>query len=236
MVSMSNDVLGEVEKFVMDYMKQYKDSSHDGLHVKRVRGTAIRLAKEEMLRQPDKVIDLEMVQLGAMLHDVGDFKYATEGEDSKEIIKNLLISNTYPVEKISGVLEIIDNVSYRHELAHGCSREKIRYWNEFCVVQDADRLDAIGAIGVARCFAYTGRKNVVFYVPDQKPAHHMTAEEYNEQTKNNAGSARAHFEEKLLKLVDLMKTESGREEAARRQTFMKSFLENFDQDCGLQFS
>lgn len=223
------NVITAVEVFVQEYMKQYKDSSHDWLHVNRVRCLAVKLAKMD----PSKTFDLEMVQLAALLHDVGDFKFIEHGETGHQVITRILSGENYPAEKIAGILEIVDSVSYRHELEHGCSPDRIQHWNEFTVVQDADRLDAIGAVGVARCFAYNGRKNLPFYIPGEKPVVDMTADLYNAQTKKNGGSARFHFDEKLLKLKDMMKSVGGRAEAERRQNFMHNFLENFDQDCDL---
>jgi len=215
-----------VEVFVEEYMQKYKDCSHDWLHVERVRNMALKLASGE------PGLDTEIIQLGALLHDVGDFKFIKNGDTTASTITNLLILNGYPQNKIDAVLQIVDNISYRHELEHGCSPDRIICWKEFCCIQDADRLDAIGAIGVARCLAYSGKRNIPLCIPGHKASSEMTAEEYNEQTKNGGGSARCHFEEKLLKLKDLMKSEAGKKEAVRRHEFMLSFMKNFDQDCG----
>ncbi len=233
---MESSVINAVEDFVKEYMSHYKDSSHDWLHVNRVRKLALKLAEKEMSRNPSLHFDLEMVQLGAMLHDVGDFKYATNDTDNKQIITQLLTKLDYPSDKIKEVIEIVEYISYRHELEFGCSPSQISRWNEFTVVQDADRLDAIGAIGIARCFAYNGRKNLPFYVEGERPNSQITAEEYNAQTAANKGSARFHFDEKLLKLKDIMKSEAGKVEAIRRHSAMVQFLANFDEDCGLSFS
>lgn len=223
-------VIEATEAFIKEYMAQYKDSSHDWLHVNRVRNIAVKLASMD----PEQTFDLEIVQLAALLHDVGDIKHNTDGEAVPRVIASLLAGQGYPADKIDRVIEIVDHVSYRHELEYGCSPDKIKAWNEFTVVQDADRLDAIGAVGVARCFAYNGRKNLPFYIPGEKPIFDMSADDYNAQTKKNGGSARFHFDEKLLKLKELMKSKGGKAEAERRHAFMLSFLEHFDQDCGLE--
>ena len=217
-----------IKEQVEAYMAQYQDCSHDWLHVDRVRHLALKLAAEE-----DPSMDMEMVELAAMLHDIGDFKYAKEGETGEQIIRSLLQSNGCPAERIEGVLEVVANVSFRHELEHGCSPDRIKNWAEFSVVQDADRLDAIGAVGVARTFAYSGRRNSPFYIPGAKHIEDLTAEAYNEQTKKNAGSCRFHFDEKLLKLKEMMKSKAGKREAEARQVFMQSFLKQFDLECGL---
>lgn len=226
---MKCDVAKAIEEQVHSYMSQYQDCSHDWLHVDRVRKLALKLAAEE-----DPSMDMEMVELAAMLHDIGDFKYVKEGETGKQIIPNLLESNGCPQDRIEGVLEIVANVSFRHELEHGCYPDRIKHWAEFSVVQDADRLDAIGAVGVARTFAYSGRRNTPFYNPGEKHIENLTAEAYNEQTKKNAGSCRFHFDEKLLKLKEMMKSKAGKKEAEARQEFMQNFLKQFDLECGLQ--
>jgi uncharacterized protein len=220
-----------IEEFVKNYMAQYQDCSHDWAHVDRVRRTALKLACEESQIDESKKFDLELLELAALLHDVGDFKYCKNGETPESVIRGVLNILNLDEQKINGVLEIVANVSYRHELEHGCTPELVKHWNELSVVQDADRLDAIGAIGVARCLAFSGKRNTVFYHPNEKPNVDMNAEFYNEQTKNNSGSARSHFYEKLLKLEGMMKSKAGKKEAQRRQAFMLSFLREFEQDC-----
>lgn len=226
-------LIAAVAEFVRVYMEQYQDCSHDWLHVERVCRLALRLAELEGAMHPEYEFDREVVQLGAMLHDVGDFKYVKDGKTGPQIIEELLGSHGCPRDRIAGVLEIVAHVSYRHELEHGCPADRIRFWREFTVVQDADRLDAIGAIGVARCLAYSGRKNTPFYIPSLASMHGMTADDYNRQTRANSGSARAHFDEKLVKLKGLLKSEAGRGEAERRHEFMCLWMQQFDLDCGL---
>ncbi len=101
------------------------------------------------------------------------------------------------------------------------------------IVRDADRLDAIGAVGIARCFAFSGVKYRPFFVEEVKPIHEMTAEEYNKQTVLNQSTAINHFHEKLLLIKDKMQTETGRRMAEQRTEYMSSYLKQFDDELNL---
>eukprot|EP00245_Coleochaete_scutata_P007792 TRINITY_DN23562_c0_g1_i1.p1 TRINITY_DN23562_c0_g1~~TRINITY_DN23562_c0_g1_i1.p1 ORF type:complete len:277 (+),score=65.39 TRINITY_DN23562_c0_g1_i1:64-894(+) len=207
----------EAEVFVKKSMASY-DSSHDWWHVERVRKTAIALAREEGLSPTS----IEIVELAAILHDVEDHKYVSCGAVQKGAVSAFLQQQGCGDELCQMVTNIIDRMGFKEELG-GAMKQDI--FPELAVVQDADRLDAIGAIGVARCLTFGGSRNRVLYDPDVPPRTELTKEQYAK------GSERSttinHFYEKLLKLKGLMKTEAGRRRADARHKFMEDFLEQF---------
>jgi uncharacterized protein len=187
-------------------------SGHDWWHIYRVWNTALRIGKEEN-------VDLVVVQLAALLHDIGDWKFH-DGDDSvgPRMARTWLERLNVPEATISHVCEIISDLSFKG--ARQASRMKSP---EGSVVQDADRLDAIGAIGIARAFAYGGFKGREMYHPDIRPEYHESFEQY----KRSAGPTINHFYEKLLLLKDLMNTATGRQIAQERHTFMEEYLQKF---------
>ncbi|MFM7018484.1 HD domain-containing protein [Flavobacterium sp.] len=191
---------------------QNAEAGHDWYHVERVYKNAIVIATEE-------ACDLEIVKLGALLHDIADSKFHNGDETiGPRIAKEFLENQNVASETISHVVNIIENISFK-----GGNFEKKFTSKELDVVQDADRLDAIGAIGIARTFNYGGFKNRPLYLPHIAPNLHMTKEEY----KNNEAPTLNHFYEKLLLLKDKMNTETGKKIAAQRHLFMESFLAQF---------
>lgn len=194
------------------------DASHDASHVWRVRDLALSLAREEGLASnPDS---MEIVELAALLHDIGDYKYLRDPSEEK-IVENFLEDEGLEESKKMRILNIIKKMGFKDEIAGLANAE---FSPEFGVVQDADRLDAIGAIGIARCFTFGGSRNRVLHDPAIKPRSDVSKEQYmkkEEQTTVN------HFHEKLLKLKDLMKTEAGRRRAEKRHKFMEEFLMEF---------
>eukprot|EP00249_Psilotum_nudum_P011836 c23412_g1_i1 orf=717-1439(-) len=215
------EVVAHAEQLVQTIMGQW-DSSHDAFHAFRVRDVALSLAAEEGL-PPDR---LEIVELAALLHDIDDHKYAKSGKRKEdETAHGFLTSQGVAKEKIEDVMSIIKNMGFKEEL-DGTLDHQGRL--EFGIVQDADRLDAIGAIGIARCFTFGGSRNQVLYDPQILPRINMTKEEYmkhdGKQTTLN------HFHEKLLKLKDLMKTKAGHKRAVIRDKFMEDFLAEFHKE------
>ncbi|KAL9423293.1 hypothetical protein AB3S75_035394 [Citrus x aurantiifolia] len=207
----------KAEKLVERSMKG-NDASHDASHVWRVRDLALSLAREEGLASnPDS---MEIVELAALLHDIGDYKYLRDPSEEK-IVENFLEDEGLEESKKMRILNIIKKMGFKDEIA---GRANAEFSPEFGVVQDADRLDAIGAIGIARCFTFGGSRNRVLHDPAIKPRSDVSKEQYmkkGEQTTVN------HFHEKLLKLKDLMKTEAGRRRAEKRHKFMEEFLMEF---------
>jgi uncharacterized protein len=188
------------------------EGGHDWFHIERVYKNALLIAEGE-------ICDLNVVKLGALLHDIADSKFH-QGDESigpkmaLEFLENL---NVDP-ETIQHVINIIENISFK-----GGNTEKTFSSIELNIVQDADRLDAIGAIGIARAFNYGGFKNRSLYNPNIAPKLRMSKEEY----KNNEAPTLNHFYEKLLLLKDKMNTETGKKIAQERHRYMEGFLSQF---------
>ena len=154
-----------------------------------------------------------------MLHDIADSKFHNGDETiGPKVAREFLESQKASEEVISHVVNIIENISFK-----GGNFEKKFTSKELEIVQDADRLDALGAIGIARTFNYGGFKNRPLYLPDTAPNLHMTKEEY----KNSEAPTLNHFYEKLLLLKDKMNTETGKKIALERHKFMENFLSQF---------
>jgi uncharacterized protein len=187
-------------------------TGHDFWHVDRVRQTALRLAREEGA-------DPLIVELAALLHDIADHKFHGGDETvGPRVASDFLERQGAPAELTAHVCEIIATLSYKGARVATPMRTA-----EGMCVQDADRLDAIGAIGIARCFAYGGSKGRPIYDPHEKPVMHGTFDEY----KSNNASALTHFHEKLLLLKDRMNTATGKRIAADRHAFMEEYLRRF---------
>ncbi len=174
--------------------------------------TAVRIAKKEGA-------DLFVVQLAALLHDIADWKFndgdVSIGEkEARKLLEKLCVEE----HAISHVCEIIKNVSFK-----GAGVKAKMGTKEGMIVQDADRLDALGAIGIARCFATGARLGREIFNPEIKPKIHKTFEEYRKAESPSIN----HFYEKLLLLKDLMNTETGKKIAEERHRFMEQFLETF---------
>jgi uncharacterized protein len=185
---------------------------------------ALKLAKME------GNVDTELVQLGALLHDIADWKYSGSEDEGPRRAREWLVSQNYDSEKTQKVIDIIEGIGFKSEL--GLTREqaiaKAERLPELAVVQDADRLDAIGAIGIARTFTFGGTRNTPLHdptvaLPDPQL---LTKEAYMNRSKSG-GSTIQHFYDKLLHLKDMMKTTSGKKLAADRHKYMEVFLEQF---------
>ena len=188
------------------------EGGHDWFHIERVFKNAVLIAKNEDC-------DVTVVKLGALLHDIADSKFH-EGDESvgPKIARDFLESENVDEEIITHVVHIIKNISYK-----GGNFEKKFSSLELDVVQDADRLDAIGAIGIARAFNYGGFKNRALYDPKIAPNSRMSKEEY----KKNDAPTLNHFYEKLLLLKDKMNTDTGKQIAKERHRYMEGFLAQF---------
>ncbi|MBP7182421.1 MAG: HD domain-containing protein [Flavobacterium sp.] len=188
------------------------EGGHDWFHIERVFKNAVLIAKNEDC-------NVIVVKLGALLHDIADSKFH-EGDESvgPKIARDFLESENVDEEIITHVVHIIKNISYK-----GGNFEKKFSSLELDVVQDADRLDAIGAIGIARAFNYGGFKNRALYDPKIAPNSRMSKEEY----KKNDAPTLNHFYEKLLLLKDKMNTDTGKKIAKERHRYMEGFLAQF---------
>ncbi|WP_299188789.1 HD domain-containing protein [uncultured Aquimarina sp.] len=188
------------------------EGGHDWFHIERVFKTSKTIARSEK-------VDVFIVSLGALLHDIADSKFHNGDETiGPKIARNFLESLQLEKDIVNHVVLIIENISFKG----GNTKQKFTS-PELNVIQDADRLDAIGAIGIARCFNYGGFKNRTLYDPEIVPNLNMTKEEYKSSTAPTIN----HFYEKLLLLKDRMNTKTGREMAEKRHLFMESFLEEF---------
>lgn len=188
------------------------EGGHDWWHTYRVWKTALKIAETEPA-------DLLVVGLGALLHDIADVKFTNGDEEAGPgLAAEFLTATGVGQQTIEHVINIIRNISYKggNELQEFRSRE-------LDIVQDADRLDALGAIGIARTFNYGGFRNREIYNPEIKPDLNMNKQAYY---KSSAPSIN-HFYEKLLLLKDRMNTETGRKMAERRHDFMVRFLDEF---------
>jgi|SRR5690554_2873269 len=190
----------------------HAEGGHDWFHIERVYKNALLISKKED-------VDLTVVSLGALLHDIADYKFH-DGDETvgPEKARNFLLDQKLSKEKIDHVARIIENVSFK-----GGNTELRFHSIELDVIQDADRLDAMGAIGIARTFNYGGFKGRKLYDPNIEPDLNMTPEEY----KNSIAPTINHFYEKLLLLKDRMNTETGRKLAEARHNFMERFLQQF---------
>lgn len=189
------------------------EAGHDWFHIERVYNNATRINAAE------KGDDL-IVTLAALLHDIADAKFNNGDEEiGPRIAGDFLRSLDLDPGIIDHVQQIIRNLSFKASLGTITFQSK-----ELDIVQDADRLDAIGAIGIARAFTYGGYKNRVLYDPEIRPNLNMTKEEY----KNTKGPTINHFYEKLLLLKDLMKTAEGKSMAMQRHEFMLAYLKQFN--------
>jgi uncharacterized protein len=197
--------------FVKEKLKT-AEAGHDWFHIDRVYQTALKINEEEGG-------DLLVISLSALLHDIADSKFNNGDEElGPRIATAFLESIAIDSDVIYHVQQIIKNMSFKASFGQIDFSSK-----ELNVVQDADRLDAMGAIGIARAFTYGGFKNRVMYDPEILPAYNQTKEEYKSSTAPTIN----HFYEKLLLLKDLMKTEAGLKIAQKRHDFMIEYLEHF---------
>lgn len=209
---MSNqDLINKTILFVREKLTN-AEGGHDWFHIQRVYKNALLIANGE-------TCDETVVKLGALLHDIADSKFH-DGDETvgPKVAREFLESEGVSEETISHVIQIIDNISFK-----GGKTEKVFSSIELDIVQDADRLDAIGAIGIARAFNYGGFKNRAMYDPKIAPNLHMSKEEY----KKSQAPTINHFYEKLLLLKDKMNTETGRQIAGQRHQYMQEFLAQF---------
>lgn len=188
------------------------EGGHDWFHIERVYKNSLLIANDEKC-------ELLVVQLGALLHDIADSKFHNGDETiGPKLAQTFLENENVAQETIFHVIKIIENISFK-----GGNTDKNFISIELDIVQDADRLDAIGAIGIARTFNYGGFKNRTLYDPKIAPLTNMSKEVY----KNNSSPTINHFYEKLLLLKDKMNTETGKKIAAKRHQFMERFLSQF---------
>lgn len=203
------DIIKEALRYVEAFFRQ-EFSGHDYFHTLRVFKMATHIALEEQA-------DLEIVQLAALLHDVDDRKLSPETTAQKNNARNFLKEHQVDDATVSRILDIIDQISYAGK------DSVVPSTLEGKCVQDADRLDAIGAIGIARAFAYGGHHNRLMYHPEIPPNMDMGKEEYY----NHQSTTINHFYEKLFLLTDMMNTPAAKKIAVARQAYMKEYIAEF---------
>ena len=196
---------------IVEHQFSEESTGHDWHHIERVTKLALRIGEKEGA-------NLTVIELAGLLHDISDHKF-NGGDFNKGGHVAALILQEIDVESviIDQVIHIVNNISYK-----GAHVVNTMQSLEGKIVQDADRLDAIGAIGIARTFAYGGHKGHPIYKPSIPPTLHSSPEEYQKTTHTIN-----HFHEKLLLLKDRMNTETGRKIAETRHQFMEEFLNQF---------
>ncbi|MBD3672859.1 MAG: HD domain-containing protein [Planctomycetaceae bacterium] len=205
-------VISEIEAKVKRHMED-DSTGHDWWHIDRVRRNALTICRQEHG-------DAARVEMIALLHDVDDWKLKAESQ-SESLARHWLTAAGVSSEEAGTLCEIIERISFK---GHGVADEMP--FLDGKIVQDADRLDAIGAIGIARCFAYGGAKGRAIYDPEDAPELHQSFEDY----KTKSGPSINHFHEKLLHLKDRMHTPTARKMAAERHDFLEQFLDQFQKE------
>ncbi len=208
----NNQIIEATKTFVKTTLKD-AEGGHDWFHTERVYNNALLISKGE-------TVDELVIALGALLHDIADSKF-NDGDDTvgPKIAGEFLLKQNVSTKVINHVIKIIENVSFSSNIDNASEFKS----KELEVIQDADRLDALGAIGIARTFNYGGFKNRALYNPDIKPNLNLTKDEYKKSTAPTIN----HFYEKLLLLKDKMNTKTGRKIAEERHNYMVDFLKQF---------
>lgn len=205
-------LLEETIRFAKEKLEQF-DAGHDWTHTSRVLSLARRI------RELEGAGDKEVIEFAAVLHDIADTKFHQGSEeDGGNMASDFLVEKGFEPRRAEEVRYIINHLSFKKHF------EKERAKSvEFQIVQDADRLDAMGAIGIARAFNYGGYKNRKMYDPEIPPENYESAEAY----KSSDAPTLNHFYEKLFKLRDLMNTASGKKLARERHDYMVLFVDRF---------
>lgn len=207
----SEEIIQNTIRFVKNELKN-AEGGHDWFHIERVYKNALLISDGEN-------VDKTIVSLAALLHDIADSKFHKGDETvGPKKARQFLTTQQLSEEKMEHIVKIIENISFK-----GGNNKQQFHSKELDIVQDADRLDALGAIGIARTFNYGGFKNRKLYDPEIVPNLKMTPSEY----KASDAPTINHFYEKLLLLKDRMNTETGRQIAAERHRFMEVFLQQF---------
>ena len=209
-----NEALLNTRNFVKEF-HTHDTTGHDWWHVNRVTHLALQIARRENA-------DLFLVEMAALLHDIDDWKLGNQGPSKT---KAFLDSTQLPASVVDAILSIIAEVSFK-----GAGVETPTRTVESSCVQDADRLDAMGAIGIARAFTYGGSKNRSLYEPSMEPVMHGSFQEYQTSQSHTIN----HFYEKLLLLKDRINTSTGKAMAEERHRFMEQYLDQFFREWNLE--
>lgn len=207
---MNGEIIEKTEAFVKCELRS-DPTGHDWFHIERVRRCALSICEQEQLG------NRFIIELAALLHDIPDEKLNESAEQGQNKLENFLQTlNIQASEKIH-IRQIINTISFKGGQNSNLTSIEAK------IVQDADRLDAIGAVGIARVFAYGGKKGQLIFDPSINIRENMSVEEY----RKGKSSSVHHFYEKLLKLKDLMNTDAAKQMAESRHQMMESFLKQF---------
>ena len=206
---MKKDIIEQAQIYVQNMFKN-EFSGHDYFHTLRVFNMATHIAICENA-------DVLIVRLASLLHDVDDIKISPNTSANKDNARGFLRANGIDEEAIDLICKGIGEISYKGNESTPASSLEAK------IAQDADRLDAIGAIGIARAFAYGGNHNRVMHNPDEKPRLNMSESEY----RNHVSTTINHFYEKLFNLKELMNTQTAKQIAFEREQYMKDFIARF---------
>jgi uncharacterized protein len=216
MILSSNQIIEKTEKYVQDFF-QREATGHDWWHTHRVRVIALKIAQEEGA-------DPFIVEMAALLHDIGDYKFfAGDEKRGPDVVARYLHSLPLNSSLIKKIIAITKDISFMKTLSQKDKNGTDKKSLEFKAVSDADKLDAMGAIGIARAFTYGGYYHRPIYDPRIPPNPNISREEY----KNTEGPSINHFYEKLLKLKDMMYTAYGKKLAQGRHDFLENYLNRF---------
>ncbi|MBT2689162.1 HD domain-containing protein [Bacillus sp. ISL-47] len=207
---MNNKIIHITEKFVRNTLGE-DSTGHDWHHIERVRKNALYIAEKEQRG------DLFIIEMAALLHDIPDEKLNESKEAGEKKLSDFLLALEIQEAAITRISEIIYSISFK-----GGKNTKLLS-PEAEIVQDADRLDAMGAVGIARAFAYGGKKGQAIYDPGLEARNEMTEEEYRQ----GKSSSINHFYEKLLKLKERLNTDTAIKMAEERHQFMEKYLQQF---------
>lgn len=210
----NNEIVLKVTELVKNKMSG-ETTGHDWWHIHRVLKNSELIAK-------DSKIDIFIVRIAALLHDIADWKFNDNEKAGSKFSRKLLTGYGVDSKRIDHVCKIIENISYKGNFKNDGINTI-----EGKIVQDADRLDAIGAVGIARAFATGSKYNEVIYDPQQETPQYLTVEEYVKARGVKGRSTINHFYEKLLLLENLMNTKAGKRIAKERTKYMMSFLKQF---------
>lgn len=203
-------------------------TGHDRFHLDRVRQMALRLASLGMMQSS---LDILVVEIASLLHDALDSKFSSDPEEQDHRVRALLAAMPMLPEQRDHVFAIISKLGFVHTLPHNASASQSGPTPsglsiEGQIVQDADKLDALGAIGIARCFAFGGRKGQPLHDPDLRPRESLTAQNY----RSGKQSSLNHFHEKLFKLKDMLHTPEAKRIAEKRHAYLRDFLARFEEE------
>jgi len=212
---MHRNIIKQTEAFVRDYL-QGVESGHNWWHINRVRNTSMHILSIESNADPF------ITEMGALVHDIDDHKIRGNS-DGEDILGDFLAGLAIEDSIREKIIHIVKHISFRDSFEASYERSR-----ELDIVQDADRLDAIGAIGIARAFNYGGSKGLEIYIPGIEPRNYNSTEDYV----SSDSSTINHFYEKLLKLKDMMNTATGLRMAEERHRYMEAFLQQFYKEWG----